>query len=119
MQRANILGSLHLRVIEAKVHIPAMQCNDKEIKPKFLKLSSGLCSSCSALLLAHELANPGLPLAALVLGDSPEPGAPPDEAGALSPEHLDELLLAEVLHLAVPWQQQNQTMGEMPMASCS
>jgi hypothetical protein len=50
---------------------------------------------------AHELADPGFPLAALVLGDSPEPGAPPDEAGALSPEHLDELLLAEAVHLRI------------------
>lgn len=32
-----------------------------------------------------------------MLGDSPEPGAPPDEAGALSPEHRHKLLLAEVL----------------------
>jgi hypothetical protein len=50
------------------------------------------------LLFSHELADTGFPLAALVLGDSPEPGAPPD-AGALSPEHLDELLLAEAVHL--------------------
>jgi hypothetical protein len=64
------------------------------------------------LLFTHELADPGLPLAALVLGDSPEPGAPPDEAGALSPEDLDELLLAEAVHLVMPWQEQcclNQT----------
>jgi len=36
---------------------------------------------------------------------------PPDEAGALPPEHLHELLLAEALHLKMPlpWQEkQNQ-----------
>lgn len=56
----------------------------------------------SVLLLAHELAGPGLPFAALVKGDPPESRAPPDEAGALSPENLDELHLAEAIHLQMP-----------------
>jgi hypothetical protein len=33
-----------------------------------------------------------------VLGDSPEPRAPPDEVDALWPEDLDELFLAEAVH---------------------
>lgn len=95
----NILGSLHLRVIEAKVHVPAMTRKSSQIS----RISfQGFAVTVSVLLLAHELADPGLPLATLVLGDSPEPGASPHEAGALSPEHLDELLLAEVLHLPMP-----------------
>lgn len=51
------------------------------------------------VLLAEELAHPGLPSAALVERDAPVLGAAPGEPRALPPEHVDELLLGQIAHL--------------------
>jgi hypothetical protein len=52
-----------------------------------------------AILLAEELAHARLPPPALVEGDASVLGAAPGEPRALPPEHVDELLLAQVAHL--------------------
>jgi len=53
------------------------------------------------LLLAEELPHARLPAAALVQGDASVLGAAPGEPRALPPEHVNELLLAQVAHLLV------------------
>jgi len=54
-----------------------------------------------AILLAEELAHARLPPPALVERDASVIGAAPGEPCALPPEHVDELLLAQVAHLLV------------------
>jgi len=54
-----------------------------------------------AILLAEELAPARLPPPALVERDASVLGAAPGEPRALPPEHVDELLLAQVAHLLV------------------
>ena len=52
-----------------------------------------------AILLAEELAHARLPPPALVERDASVIGAAPGEPCALPPEHVDELLFAQVAHL--------------------
>ena len=51
------------------------------------------------LLLAEELSHARLPAAALVQSDASVLGAAAREAGALTPQHVHELLLGQALHL--------------------
>ena len=55
----------------------------------------------TGILLAEELAHARLPPPALVERHAPVLGAAPGEPRALPPEHVNELLLAQVAHLLV------------------